>query len=650
MTVAAGLQPGDMFDLRFVRDAKLSPDGSQVVCAVSSTDSASLTEACVLWVIDLASGEQRVLTSDDGFASYPRWSPDGTMIAYVEKAGGSLTLMVLWTTSGRARALTSSDRTVVGAPTWSPDSRHLAVVAGAAPAADPPMIRVTRRVFRADGIGQLAAPRLGIDIVRVADGHTEILHEETEAVHCAEPRWSPTGDQLLFLAHSEPDADPTYLARLRAIDLTSRVARDVLGDWGGCQAAEWLPDGERIALIGAAAGHHAWRNLDLWVVGAVGAPDCRTPDTTAHVGCRAVQDMPIGNLIKVGGLVVDSSERAIVTLQTGGEAGVWEVALDGPTGLRQLVGGERTCLVVDSQPAVGQLFIATDMHRPTELYLVSDGERQLTELNEKVLAGWPVMRAEHLTFTAPDGLGLEGWFLAREDAATSLPTVLNIHQGPYTSVGHAFRFDLHLLASNGIGVMFSNFRGSPGYGQDFIDAMGFDWGAAGFPDHMAAIDAAEAHGLSDPDRLGVWGASHGGFATCWVVGHTDRFVAAVAEAAISDFTSTYYVSDIPDFWELKLGGRPDEVPEVYRERSPVTYASNCKTPILMLHCEGDLRCPIGQAETFHRAVLDAGGVSELAIIRHGSHSADSMGAPYVRLAQNEALLDWFTRYLTREPS
>jgi dipeptidyl aminopeptidase/acylaminoacyl peptidase len=489
---------------------------------------------------------------------------------------------------------------------------------------------------------------LGIDIVDVAGGGTRTLIEGTVACHCTEPRWSPRGDRILYLANFDTATELSYFGALRTVDVGSGATRDLTAEWGGCQTAEWLPDGERVAFVGAAKGDRAIPGTDLWVVGAGGPPDCRTPDDPAHVGSRAIQDMPIWDLVLSGGLVVESDDHAYVTVQSGGEAGIWKVSLSGPVERTRVAGGERTCLVLDSHPVAGRLFVSTDACRPTELCLVSaTGERRLTRLNDEVLAGWPEMRIEHVEFAAPDGLDLEGWYLSRADSAGPSPTVLNIHQGPYTAVGHAFRFDLHLLASHGIGVMFSNFRGSAGYGQRFMDRIGGEWGEAGFPDHMATIDAAVERGLADPDRLGVWGASHGGFATSWVVGHTDRFAAAVAEAAVTDFAAAYYLSDIPDFFALEFGGRPDEVPEIYRERSSLTYASNCTTPILMLHCEGDVRCPLGQAEAFHRAVLDAGCVSEIAIIRGGDHLADAMGPPHTRLAQNEALLDWFTRYLTK---
>jgi len=248
-------------------------------------------------------------------------------------------------------------------------------------------------------------------------------------------------------------------------------------------------------------------------------------------------------------------------------------------------------------------------------------------------------------FASADGLQMEGWWMARGDSVGPQPTILFVHGGPYIAIGCVFRFDFWMLAAHGYAVLFANFRGSIGYGAAFSLAIDPDWGANGFPDHMAAVDAAVARGFADSRRLGVWGASHGGFATAWIVGHTDRFRAAVAEASIVDCASMYYLSDLPDFLAQQLGGKPHEVPEVYRLRSPLSYAHRCKTPTLLLHGDRDIRCPVAGAESFFRALLDARCVTELVILKDCDHLGDSAGPLSARLGQNEALLGWFAKYL-----
>jgi dipeptidyl aminopeptidase/acylaminoacyl peptidase len=251
----------------------------------------------------------------------------------------------------------------------------------------------------------------------------------------------------------------------------------------------------------------------------------------------------------------------------------------------------------------------------------------------------------HLEFASPDGLPLEGWYISRADRQGAQPTVMFIHGGPYHATGNAFRFDFHLLAANGYAVLCANFRGSTGYGDPFARAIMGDWGARAFPDHMAAVDAAIARGYADPRRLGVWGHSHGGFATAWIVGHTERFRAAIIEAGVSNFATMYYLSDAPHLFVQDLGGRPDEIPDVYRSRSPLSYAARCRTPTLLIHGDDDLRCPMAEAEQFYRALHDHGCKTELVQIPGMNHMGDSTGPLPAREGQNEALLEWFERYL-----
>jgi len=220
-----------------------------------------------------------------------------------------------------------------------------------------------------------------------------------------------------------------------------------------------------------------------------------------------------------------------------------------------------------------------------------------------------------------------------------------VHGGPYIGTGCVFRFDFLMLASNGYAVLFANYRGSLGYGQAFALAIDANWGEGGFRDHMATADAAIGRGLVDGERLGIWGASHGGFATAWAVGHTTRFRAAVVEASITDFTAAYYQSDLPDLVADLLGGPPHAAAEAYRINSPLTYATRCRTPTLLLHGDSDVRCPIAGAEAFYRTLHDVGCITEFVRLKDCDHLGDSMGPLAARVGQNEALLDWFSRYL-----
>jgi dipeptidyl aminopeptidase/acylaminoacyl peptidase len=205
--------------------------------------------------------------------------------------------------------------------------------------------------------------------------------------------------------------------------------------------------------------------------------------------------------------------------------------------------------------------------------------------------------------------------------------------------------DFQLLVGAGCAVVIHNFRGSGGYGKDFEAKILGRWGEQGSIDHHAAVDEAIRVGVADPDRLGVCGLSHGGFATCWLLGTSDRFKAGVAENPVNSFTSSFGVMDTAWWLRGEFGGTPDEVAEAYRERSPLTYAGNCRTPLLFVVGESDWRCHAIESEQYYRVLKLNGVPSEMLRLPDSSHTGSLTGPVPARIAQNEALVDWFQRYL-----
>jgi len=205
---------------------------------------------------------------------------------------------------------------------------------------------------------------------------------------------------------------------------------------------------------------------------------------------------------------------------------------------------------------------------------------------------------------------------------------------------------MQLLSGAGYGVLLVNHRGSTGYGDAFATSLAGHWGEQDYGDLMAGVDHAIALGLADPDRLGVCGISGGGNLTCWIVGQTDRFKAAVPENPVTNFLSFYGVADIgPWFAVSEMGCLPWESPEAYLRQSPITYAHRCTTPTLLVQGEADLRCPAEQSEQFFAVLAANGCVVEMLRIPNSAHTGTIVGALPGRRAQNEALLDWMNRYV-----
>lgn len=651
--------PASLFDLKFLRDARISPDGRRVAYAVSATGSEERFE---IWILDLSGAAIRVPFA--GRATAPRWSADGRRLAFVGDARLRVATIDEWAIS---EPLTPAHLTMQGAPSWRPDGERIAVsllehhqTAG--------LRRIAGRHFRADGYGFTDSIRQRIHEIDPCAASIRCLTPSEGC--CVEPQWSPCGRRVMFLANEAAFPFASYSPRLLAVEVESLEITEVLGAPWFIAQARWLPDGERIAVAAARASTLTVPVLSLWVVDRKGGGASeRTTTEMGNVGWRTHHDMPARDLTHDNMLLVLDERTAFVTAQKGGSVEIWRVALDGDVSVDRMLTGPRSCIALDAhctvperhqrsraqlpgpggrQPGGFLAYAVSDPHSPPELWRCAlDGtqEQRLTHLNDAVLEPWPKCRIEPFTFESADGLVIDAWFMASAPRGKPLPTVLFIHGGPFGSAGYAFCFDLHLLAARGYGIVFANFRGSAGYGESFVRAIMGDWGGRAYPDHVGAVDAAIARGLADPRRLGVWGASYGGFATCWIVGHTNRFKAAVAEAALTNFTTLYYLTDLPDVFRYDLGGLPHEMPESYRARSPITYAHRCTTPTLLVHGEEDLRCPISEAEQFHRALCDVGCVTELVRIPRCSHLGDSVGPLSARLAQNDALLDWFERYL-----
>ena len=224
--------------------------------------------------------------------------------------------------------------------------------------------------------------------------------------------------------------------------------------------------------------------------------------------------------------------------------------------------------------------------------------------------------------------------------------MLYIHGGPHGAFGHDFHADMQLLAGAGYGVILANHRASTGYGDAFGTKIRGDWGNHDYHDLMAAVDRAVEMGLADPDRLGVCGLSGGGNLSCWIVGQTSRFKAAVPENPVTNFVSMYGVGDLGAwFVTAEAGGAPREVPDVYARMSPITYAHRCTTPTLLVQCESDMRCPPEQSEQFYAALTAAGVPVEMLRLPGVPHGGAILGPLPIRRAQNEALVEWMLRWV-----
>jgi dipeptidyl aminopeptidase/acylaminoacyl peptidase len=284
------------------------------------------------------------------------------------------------------------------------------------------------------------------------------------------------------------------------------------------------------------------------------------------------------------------------------------------------------------------------------VYDLEDGsEVPVSRLDRDWLAEAP-FTVHELHFSGQDGTAVEGWFLEPRNGEGPYPTVLNIHGGPFAVYGHGFSIDNHLLTTAGYGVLLVNFRGSSGYGEEFAKPLIADWGNHDAGDLHAGLDHAIDLGLVDPERIGSFGLSGGGYMTSWLLTHSDRFAAGIAECPVTDWNGMVG-SDIPQVVGRWMGAQPGSGPEglaAYARMSPATYAASCTTPMLIIEHEGDLRCPVGQGDVMYNALTMSGCPTEMLRLP-GMFHTDVYGVADIaaRSERLAALLDWFDRYLKK---
>ncbi len=638
-------QPEDLFALKFIRAGKLSPDGKKVVYCLSETIDDQ--DRFSLWVHTLATGESRRVTQGCPRDFNPAWSPDGAKIAFLSDRLGKPQVFILPADFGEAFPLTSLKQGAGGGPIFSPDGKTIAFTAG--PESEPPdptkPYRVTRALYRFDTMGYIDPMIQDVYLISMEGGQpTKLL---SDGWMNTPVNWSQDGSTLLVLSLFKPESYRTSPV-LRSVTLDGEV-KTIIDGWGEVGAAVWHPDGEHVVFMGKPKGQLIGSKNDLWVMPVSGGePICRTSGLPMGIGGGLQGDMPIGILRSPQILLDREAKNAYIQVQEGGCIRVYQVALFGNEQWKPVLSGDRAVVPLDVKCDT-LLAVESDTNRPLDL-IASDidgtNERRLTFTNDSFLATRDSALVERLEFHGTDGTPVEGWFLKPTRGQPPYPTILYIHGGPHSGFGHVYSFDFHMLAGAGFGVLFINQRGSKGYDDDFANKIIGDWGHHDYSDLICGLDLAIENGLADPDRLGICGLSGGGNLTCWAIGHTDRFKAAVPENPVTNWFSFYGVSDIGvEFSTAELGGHPYEIPEVYTRCSPITYAHQCTTPTLFIQGEADYRCPAEQSEQFYTIIKAKNCIAEMVRLPNSPHAGSMDASPAIRRAQNEALLGWMKRFV-----
>ncbi|MGE3907984.1 MAG: prolyl oligopeptidase family serine peptidase [Chloroflexota bacterium] len=642
----------DLASIAVVDRPRLSPDGQSVAYGLTTTDLDARTYRSAVWTIPVSGGDARQITSGAGRDRAASWSPDGRWLAFIsDRDGQKGQLYLMPTDGGEARRLTS-DLSSIDGVVWSPQSDRLAFVARVRPegqpsmlnGSEPPVFREIPRIkHRFDGRGWLdgrthlfVVPREGGQPVQVTDGDWDD----------SSPAWSPDGTRLAFASNRTADRDWNDVSDLYVVLATGGEVQNLTSGDYALGSPAWSPDGQMIAALGRSCDAPAGANVRLWTVPTTGGePRCLTADLDITIGSDVLSDVRAGHLNLPPIWTADGSALRFLVSKRG-NVHFYEIAADGGS-MRQLIGGDRVILDVDG--AGGRVvFSASTPTSPGEVFTAADdgsGERPLTNVNGSLLDQLELPEPEHLEVTGADGQAVQGWLLPGRGEGP-LPLLLEIHGGPHALYGNAFFHEFQLLAAQGYHVLYTNPRGSKGYGERFCSEIAGAWGDLDYRDLMAAVDQVIRRPEVDEMRLGILGGSYGGFMTNWIVGHTDRFKAAVTMRCLSNFLSFYGTSDIgPWFGERELAGSPRDQMERYWQLSPLAYVEQVSTPILILHGEQDLRCPVEQAEQWFVSLRRLGKITEFVRFPDESHDLSRGGRPDRRQERLRRIVEWFARWL-----
>jgi dipeptidyl aminopeptidase/acylaminoacyl peptidase len=612
------LSPEHFLELRTVQDPQFSPDGQRVAFVVSEPLKGE-KRIRHIWMFDKKSGAARQFTYSEKTETTPRWSPDGTQLAFLSNRGGDeQQIYVLSMTGGEAAPVTKG-KASVSAFAWSPDGQSIAYIAPDAKSeAEEKKIndKDDARVVDKDD----KQPRL-----RVLNLAKKEAHAVTPATWKVEElKWMPDGQSIVVQATNKPASDQ-FTNGLYSIWLRGGMD-ELRAPHGPINDLKIAPDGKQISF--AAARDDGPSPHDLWLIGSEGG--------VARNLTGASLDRPVGNYhwAKDGSLTLLYSEgfrnKFAVYSQTGERKDLPDVPANP---------GEFDLASTGEIAFVGQTSVA-----PQELWLRdAEGQaQQVTHLNES-LKPFGLIAPEFYKYKSFDGLEIEAGLLkpADYDGRSKLPTIVLVHGGPTGNWRDAVDIWGQLLVARGYAVLYPNVRGSIGYGEKFMEMNRADWGGGDFKDVMSGVEDLVTKGIADPKRLGIGGWSYGGYMAEWAVTQTDLFKAAVSGAGMANLISEFGTENgsAEDEWFF---GTPYEHPERFLNSSPFLYVKNAKTPTLILQGEADPIDPIGQSQELYRGLKRYNVPTDFVVYPREPHGLQEAKH---RVDMQTRMVAWFEKYL-----
>lgn len=645
-----GLGPETLFEMESVAGPAISPDGAQIVFTRGWVDKMKDQGRSNLWIVDRNGERLRELTSGSWRDSAPVWSPDGKRLAFLSDRDGSSQIHVMWADTREVAQLTRLERGPSNIK-WSPDGKQIAFTMRV-PDKEPaltiklperpegaqwarPAVVVDRMSWASDGIGPVPKGHMHVFVIDAVTGGTPRQVTSGKYNHMSFD-WSADGKSLYVSGIRKPDAE--YLRNDSEIYLFSL-------DGGEPKALTSRRGPDTNPLVSPNGRHVAYGGYDDQMF-------------TMHLASIYLMDASGANQkLLAGGLpsspsqlewAPDSSGLYYI-MQERGEAHLYFLPLNG--GPKRLTSGTNLLSSVSLSQRGQAAAVRTAFHQPGVLVTFDlkapDQVKTLVDVNSDVLQGKALGAVEELWFTAPDGVKSQGWLIKPVgfEPGKKYPLVLYIHGGPWSMYNVGFNWAWQNFAADGYGVLYTNPRGSTGYGQEFVNGIQYSYPGKDYDDLMAGVDEALRKGWIDDRNLFVCGGSGGGVLTAWIVGHTDRFRAAVSMRPVINWHSFVGTTD-GVMWYDQFRKKPWEDPMEYAVRSPLHHVGKVKTPTMVMTGEADLRTPMSQSEEYYRA-LKLRKVDTLLV--RMPDEFHGWRRPSHQLAQQLYLLAWFEKYRVGKP-
>jgi dipeptidyl aminopeptidase/acylaminoacyl peptidase len=645
-----GITAEDYLAFHFISDARISPDGRQVAYVLSVIDQKKNRRVSSIWLVALdGASAPRRLTAEGFNSNSPRWSPDGLRLAFLsarnaetpESTPTQPQICILNMAGGEAQ-VSSYLKNGVSAFQWSPNGKQFVAVGRSGPSDDVARearksdVRHYRHIsYKFNDTGWFDDKRSHLWVVDAASGKDSQITSGDDW-NDTDPQWSPDSTQIAFVSdRTGQEFDGGHNTDVWVIPAAGGTLGKISDHAFEDDLPRWSPDGRQIVF----AGRTARREF----------PKLYIADAKGGAPSRLVAD----NLDLIPGGLHWGPGPNRLRFESGfkGTTQIFGVDLTART-VAPVTHGERSVHAFDINEKAGLMtFLSNDFDRLDDLYvshLDGGGERQLTHVNEKLWADLDLAKVERLPYKSTDGWAIDG-FLVKPigfEAGKKYPMILSIHGGPAGQYGVDWYHEFQVYASRGYAVFFCNPRGSTGYGQKFERGIVNNWGGMDYQDIMAGVDAVlKQNPWIDQTRLGVTGGSYGGYMTNWIVGHTNRFQAAVTLRSVSNFISDDGTRDGAYGHEEDFKGFLFDDFDQYWNASPLKYAANVKTPTLILHSDNDYRVPLEQGEQWFRALKHYGVTAEFVIFPRENHNLTRTGEPKHLVESLNWQLYWFDRFL-----